>query len=221
MFFNGTIIFIHQNERNLPIPTVIYIIQEILCYFPLIFSVLGFIGFLGNVLMFIQHELRSNSCCIYIFCSSMTDFIHLMINVFPEYLQVRHGYSLPWSQNVNLCKLIFFLSNFLPHLAISFLILSIIDRFVSTCSLQAFIHRFNQSALLLSIISITIFISIVASLYGPILGYYEIYGCTYEQPKLYAMLNILFNGIIPPIVMLTFALLTYRNVHLIRRRVVS
>ena len=139
MFFNGTIISIHQNERNLPIPIVIYVMQEILCYFPLIFSFLGFIGFLGNVLTFIQPELRSNSCCIYIFCSSMTDFIHLMINVFPEYLQVRHGYSLPWNQSVHLCKLIFFLSNFLQ----------IQNDFFSKIFLEAktteFIIRFHQT----------------------------------------------------------------------------
>ena len=43
--------------------------------------------------------------------------------------------------------------------------------------------------------------------------------CSFTDYKLYSILNLTLNGLAPPVMMLTFVLLTYRNIHLSRRRV--
>ena len=188
----------------------------------LIYCVFGFIGFLGNAFIFLQPELLFNTCCIYIFCSSIVDVIHLAINVFPDYYQVKYGIRLPWNSSTILCKLFHFLNCLLPQLAVNFLILSIIDRFACTCSLTSRMHRFSQLKILPKIIGMIIFISCIFSIYGPILAlYHPSRGCVITNAQAYVILNTFINGIIQPLVMLVFVLLTFRNIRLSRQRVVS
>ena len=212
---------INETGRTLTLETSYFIICVVIPYFPLVSTILGAIGFLGNVFTFVQPELHLNSCCVYIFCSSIVDFIHLMINVFPEYLFTRHGYEVPWSYTESLCKLYYFLYNFLPHLAINFLLLSLIDQFTCTCCLTSKMNRFHRLKVVPWNILIVIVVSALLSLYGPILAFRGSLGCTYRQPRVYAILNISINGLLQPILMVIFASLTYRNVRLSRMLVVS
>lgn len=216
MEFNETF-----QKRTISLETSIFIMSEIIPFLPLFTTIFGFLGFLGNLLTFVQPELRSNNFCIYVFGCSVTDLIHLMINVFPDYLQIKFGYSLAWNQSQILCKLFYFLTNFLPHFAINFLLLSLIDQFAMTCSTTSRMNRFHHLKIVPWSLTIVTVVSVLFSLYGPILAFQGDVACSYDHPKLYAILNISINGFLQPIVMLIFALLTYRNVYLSRRRVVS
>ena len=201
--------------------TAIFILLNVIPYLPLVCTILGLLGFLGNALTILQPELRGNTCCIYTLSSSVVDVLHLLINVFPEYLKTNNSYQLPWNWTTSLCKLYYFLYSFLPQLAINLLVLTIFDRFACTRPLGSPLHRFNQTKVAFPMIVGTIVISCLLSLYGPILAYIGPFGCSYRQLQVYGVLNICINGIMQPSVMLVFALLTYRNVRLSRRRVVS
>jgi len=84
----------------------------------LIFVIVGLIGFIGNVLTYIQVDLRSNTCCIYLFCGSITDVIVLFLNTLPLYLSSRYGTYIPWRKIPNLCKLnIFMLAFMFPSMS--------------------------------------------------------------------------------------------------------
>ena len=204
--------------------TSLFTLQQLLVnfiyYLPLIFFILGFIGFIGNLFTYLQTELRTNTCCIYTLCGSVVDIIHLLNNALPDYLAAKHGIHIPWERSSDSCRMLFFLFVCLPNLSINFLIMSTIDRYACTCDLTWKIHRLNRLNALPWTISAVILISCLASIYAPIMAYRTWIGtCSFTDPKLYGILNIIMNGLLPPVVMLIFVLLTYRNIHQSRRRV--
>jgi hypothetical protein len=145
------------------------ITQNFIIYLPLIFGIFGFIGFIGNLVTYLQAELRSNTCCIYSLCGSIIDIINLFLNLFPNYLSAKYGIYIPWYTSSVLCKINLFLLVFLPHLSVNFLLMAIIDRFSVTCSLTSPIHRLSKLKIVPWMIGITIITSCLASLYAPIL----------------------------------------------------
>ena len=208
-------------EKSITFATANYLVTVVLPYCILTSIILGLLGFVGNALTFLQPELRGNICCIYTFSSSVVDVFHLLINVFPDFLKTKYGISGMWNVNNATCKLFYFLYSFLPQLALNMLVLTIFDRFASTCPLGSRFHRINQKKMVPKLICGVIVVTGLLSLYGPILAYLSPLSCAYREKRLYGMLNICINGIMQPVLMLAFTLLTYRNVLNSRRRVVS
>ncbi|CAF0940836.1 unnamed protein product [Adineta steineri] len=194
--------------------------ENILIYLTLIFFIFGLIGFIGNVFTYLQPQLRSNTCCIYSLCGSFIDIINLCINSFPNFLAVKYGINIPWYLSSTLCKFHSFLVVFLPHLSLNFLCMAIIDRFAITCEYTSSIRRIIQLRIVPWMIGLTVLTSILFTLYAPI-NYDSIYGllCISIQPMVTSISNIVLVGFTPPIIMITFVLLTYRNVRRSHRRV--
>ncbi|CAF1418767.1 unnamed protein product [Adineta steineri] len=69
------------------------------------------------------------------------------------------------------------------------------------------------------LILMMICISGIFSIYAPILGNDQPVLCGYGEQTIYVILNIFFNGVLQPIVILIFVLLTYRNIRQSRQRV--
>ena len=188
----------------------------------LLMSILfGLLGFVGNAFTFLQFELRSKTCCIYTFASSVVDVVHLLINICPDYLRSKYGGMEMWTSNDVTCKIYFFIYSFLPNLAINLLVLTIFDRYSCTCPLGSPFHRFNQPRMIPKMICAAIVTSALFSTYGLVLGYLNSTVCEYREERVYAILNICVNGIMQPLIMLILVLLTYRNVLKSRQRVVS
>ena len=99
--------------------------------------------------------------------------------------------------------------------------MSIIDRFASACHLGSIIRRLNQLKLLPWTITITIIYSCLTSTQAPILFDF-MFGsqCQASQPTTYSILYIVFNGLLSPLMMSVFIVLSYRNIRLNRQRVV-
>ncbi|CAF3763260.1 unnamed protein product [Adineta steineri] len=206
-------------QRSISWDSYAFLITEIVPNIILISFILGLIGFIGNVFTFLQPNLRWNNCCIYMLCSSIVDIIHLTINIFPSYLQKSDSAGLPWKLSFSLCKLNYFLYSFLPQLSINLLLLSIIDQYACTCALTSWIHRLNKLKMVPRLILMMVCISGIFSIYSPILGNDAPGLCGYHEETNYGILSIVFNGILQPIVILIFVLLTYRNIHRSRQRV--
>jgi len=223
MALNNTTVITDDFEVTKSIGNVLnQVTQNFIIYLPLIFSIFGLFGFIGNVFTYLQAEFRSNTCCIYLLCGSIIDIINLFLNSFPNYLAAKYGIAIPWYTSSISCKFNLFLLVFLPHLSINFLLMAIIDRFACTCSLTSPIRRLNQLKMVPLMISIIIIISCLASLYAPILfDLKSEFWCASTQPTTSSVLYIILIGLMQPIVMLIFVLLTYRNVRQSRRRVVS
>jgi len=190
-------------------------------YLPLIFFILGFIGFLGNVFTYLQPELRSNTCCIYSLAGSIGDILNLLINLVPNFIGAKYNIYVPWNNSSELCKFNAFLLSFFAQLSPNSLLLAIIDRFAATCDLASPIRRILQ----LKFVPIMIILGMIFCFLLVIPGtfYFEqsIYWCESRDPLVTNTLYIFLNGILQPILMLVFVLLTYRNIHRSHRRVVS
>jgi hypothetical protein len=102
------------------------------------------------------------------------------------------------------------------------LILSLIDRYVSTCGLTSPLRYIRQLKVVPWLIGLTVIISVLISLYSPLL--YDVMPglwCVPTNPLLNGMLYIVIHGLMTPFVMLIFVFLTYRNVKKSRQRVVN
>jgi hypothetical protein len=211
------------NNTSIHIINILHFIkQEFLIYLPLIFIFFGVISFIGNAFTFLQPTLRFNTCCIYSLCGSLVDVINLFTNLLSNYIHAATGNILSLITVRYICKLRLFGLVFLPQLSMNLLTLSLIDRYVCTCSLTSpirYIRRLNMAPWM---IIITIIISSLMSFYGPV--FHDIvagFGCISINPIMNGILYIVIHGFITPIVMLIFVLLTYQNVKESRRRAVD
>ena len=169
MLLNSTITSVQQDRASLTVYTLETFLTKYVFYLPLTFLVLSFLDFIGNLVTYLQAELRTNTCCIYTLCGSVVDIIHLMIYALADYLARRYGSHIPWQRSSLSCRMLYFLFVCLPNLSINFLVMSMIDRYASTCDLTWKIHRLNQLKALPWTISVVILSSRVAPIYAPIM----------------------------------------------------
>ena len=222
MLLNNSILSGQQSKSSSIVLNLDYFLENYAYYLPLIFLLLGFIGFLGNLLTYLQPELRTNTCCIYSLCGSVVDIIHLFINALPDYLAGKHGIRIPWERSSLSCRILFFQFVYLPNLSMNFSIMSMIDRYACTCDLTWRIHRLNRLKVIPWTISSTIAISCLVSIYAPIVTYRTDAGkCSFTNSQLFTIPNMVMNGFMPPMMMLMMVFLTYRNIRSSRARVVS
>ncbi|CAF1498061.1 unnamed protein product [Adineta ricciae] len=168
---------------------------------PLIFVILGTIGFLGNTFTFLQRKLRSNTFCIYSLCGSVVDVINLYTNLLMTYI-VKDSIV------------------FLPQLSMNLLVTSLIDRFSCTCSLTSPIRRIRRLKMVPYLVVLTILISGVMSLYSPMFyDYVPNSGCVVTDTLSNGTLYTILHGFMAPIIMCVFVWLTYRNIRHSRQRV--
>ena len=106
--------------------------QRFVNQLPLIITILGLIGFLGNLFTFLQPKLRNNSFCIYTLLGSFIDIINLLVNLFPQYLAPASGSAVSSISGRLTCKLRLFAVVFFPQLSLDLLMMSLIDRYACT-----------------------------------------------------------------------------------------
>lgn len=190
-------------------------------YAPLFSLIFGFIGFAGNLFTYLQPELRSNTCCIYSLCGSTADILSLLINLLPNGFLTNINAIEPWTISTELCRLSAFFITFFPQLSFISLLLAIVDRYAATCRFTSRIHRIVQLKVAPIMISIAVIVSFILSIIQAV--FYEISGfwCLSIQQTVTSIIYIIFNGLLPPIFMFIFVLLTYRNIRRSRQRVVS
>ncbi|CAF1610556.1 unnamed protein product [Adineta ricciae] len=178
--------------------------QRFVNQLPLIITILGLIGFIGNLFTFLQPKLRKNSFCIYTLLASFIDIINLFVNLFPQYLIPASGSAAAS------------ISDRLTYL----LMMSLIDRYACTFGPTSRMSRLLRLKTVPWMIFIITAVSCVASLYSPVT--YDIipgYGCGSTNPTANAIAYISIHGILTPLVMLILVFLTYRNIVQRRQRV--
>lgn len=189
---------------------------------PLIITVLGVIGFLGNALTFLQANLRWIPFCIYTLLGSFIDTINIFVNLFSVYLNPIDGNLVVGISTRIQCKFKLFALVFLPQFSMNLLILSLIDRYASTFGLRSSIQKFFRHQMIPWLIIITAIITCLITIYSPIL--YDIHpdlGCVSTRPIIDSTLYILIHGILTPSIMLILVYLTYRQLKYHRQRAVN
>ena len=188
---------------------------------PIIFLILGSIGFIGDTFTFLQPNLRYNTFCIYSLFRSFIDVSNLYINLLPNYLYATDNILLI-IVGTQPCRWKLFALVAVPQLSMNLLILSLIDRYSCTCPRTSPIQKIRELKYVPYLIIVTIGISSVMSLYSPLLYHYvPSVGCIPTNFILNGLLYVIIHGLLTPLLMLIFVWLTRRNVRHSRERAVG
>ena len=114
------------------VETLYHISEQLNIYWGLFMFIFGIIGNVWNLLIFRHYSLRLNSCCTYMLIGSIGSIIHLLFGLSDRI--ASKGFQLHWTANsIIWCKARYYISQCASLIALSCLILSILDRFFSTC----------------------------------------------------------------------------------------
>lgn len=183
-------------------------------HLPIIWFILGAIGFTGNIITFLPIKRSSQTSDVYVVSSSIVDIIILSVNLYLMYilplLKIRLSKS---SIEVTaICIVLIFL--ILPHLSINLLFIAYFDRLACTYKDGSLLRKLNRFKVVPWIISLIFICSCLPFGYVLILSFIDSQN-NYDDAKITAyivcILYILTNGLVPSILMIIVILLTYRN----------
>ncbi|CAF4633809.1 unnamed protein product, partial [Rotaria socialis] len=96
-------------------------------YLGLLIYITGFIGSIGNLIVYRSRSLRIRACSIYLFWEALVDLIYLNSVLLTRILQKGFGISITSHSDV-LCKIRQFASSYGNQLVVTFLALATLDR---------------------------------------------------------------------------------------------
>ncbi len=186
-------------------------------YGPILLLIIGIIGCLCNILTFTSQQLRRNSCAFYFLCSSIFEFFSITFGLFTRLAADHFGSHL---QNTNrwYCKFRAYLVSTIPLIATYFVLLSAIDRYMSS-SRHTRLRLFSQIKIAYRSTMIVIPVGLITCLH--ILILYDLRPKCATQPGTYAIFDGMFVvfwlGVIPHVSMLIFGFLTLMNIRRTRK----
>lgn len=180
-----------------------------------------FFGTSGNLIncgVFLQKNLRSNSCSIYLIASSISHTILLV------WAMSTNLYSLvnrdPLTYSMAYCKIRPYLISSLFMISRTYIVLACADR-SALCSPHVRIRAFSRTQNAFRLIPIVILIWIFLPIHIAIFNTIEANQCIMPGVYriLYAVYATICAGILPPLSMVIFGLLAYRNLRHMRQRI--
>ena len=189
---------------------------------PILISI-STIGCILNLLVFTRHHLRKNPCSICFIVLNITHILYTFLSFLPAILQV--GYNIdPSASNLIVCRCRYYFGFVLASLERYYLVLASIDRALVTS--KAFqIRRWSNSLFIsISIGSITLFWIVFhthALINTNIFPYdLNLFVCA-SNPGVYSTFitfySLIFHGIIPPLLMIIFGMITMKNIRRLQR----
>ncbi len=194
------------------------ITQHILTWSMLTFLIFGNIGNLCNCFIFLQKSLRSNSCSCYLFVSSVANIIALTFAIPTSVYSIQQ--INPGSYSLIYCKLRLYIYHTLLMISRYLIVFACIDR-ACLSSRRVFIRNFSHIRIARILSLITIIFWFFGAMHVPILSTIRSGHCI--MPDIYNLIfgiyTLIFAGIIPPVSMSIFSLITIRNLHSTRIRI--
>lgn len=192
--------------------------QHTLTWSMLTFLIFGNIGNLCNCFIFLQKSLRSNSCSCYLFVSSIFNIIALNFAIPTAIYSIEH--TNPGSYSLIYCKLRLYIYHTLLMISRYLIMFACIDR-ACLSSRRVFIRNFSQIHIARILSLTTIIFWFLGAMHIPILNTIRSGHCI--MPGIYNLIfgiyALIFAGIIPPVSMSIFSLITIRNLHSARVRI--
>lgn len=195
--------------------------SEMTYYGPIILLIIGITGCLCNFITFTAPQLRKNSCAFYFLICAIFELMSITFGLISR-LAADHLGSTLINSNQQYCKLRAYLVSALPLVATYMLLLSSIDRCMSS-SVSARLRSFSEikMAYRASLIAVALaFLSCIHILIGydlrprcsPMDGAFSMYD---------SMFVVFWLGIIPHVLMFIFGFLTFLNIRRVKERVAS
>ena len=184
----------------------------------LIFLIFGNIGNLCNCFVFLQKTLRSNSCSFYLFTSSVVNILALTFSIPTAIYSI--DYTDPAMYSLLYCKLRLYIYHTLLMISRYLIIFACIDR-ACLSSRRATIRNFSQIYKARVAGILTIIFWFIATIHIPIMNTIQDGYCI--MPGIYNLIfgiyALIFTGVIPPILMSIFSLITLKNLHSVHVRI--
>ncbi|CAF1565317.1 unnamed protein product [Rotaria sp. Silwood1] len=195
------------------------ITREMSLYTPITLLIFGSCGSFCNFITFTSKQLKTSSCAFYFLCTAITELIAFYFGLLSRLAGDRLGSTL-FTTNSTYCKIRSYLVVALPSLVTYMILLTTIDRFMSTTT-QVRYRSFSQLKVAHRLAPLVIIISMILS--SHMLVFYNFFPACTAQPGIYSVVYsvylIIWTGILPNGLILLFSLLTFRNVVKTKHRV--
>ncbi len=188
-------------------------------YGPIVLLVVGIIGCLCNFITFTAPQLRKNSCAFYFLLSALFEFLSITFGLISRFAADHLTSTLINTDRVY-CKLRAYLVSALPLIATYLVLLSSIDRCMSS-SVHARLRSFSQMKIAYCASGVAVAVGFVSCVHiligydlrprcGALGGVFSMYD---------SMFVVFWLGVIPHMLMLVFGFLTVLNIKRSKRRV--
>ncbi|CAF1029198.1 unnamed protein product [Adineta ricciae] len=188
-------------------------------YGPIVLLIIGIISCLCNFITFTSPQLRKSSCAFYFLLSSIFELLGISFGLISRFAADHLGSTLINTDRVY-CKLRAYLVSILPLIATYMILLSSIDRCLSS-SVSARLRMFGQKKVAYVASAVAILLAVVSGLHI-VIGYDLRPRCA-PLPGTFAMYDSMFVvfwlGVIPHVLMLLFGFLTLMNVRRTKQRI--
>ncbi|CAF3133072.1 unnamed protein product [Rotaria socialis] len=173
-------------------------------YLGLLIYITGFIGSIGNLIVYRSRSLRIRACSIYLFWEALVDLIYLNSVLLTRILQKGFGISITSHSDV-LCKIRQFASSYGNQLVVTFLALATLDRILLAQRSTAYRRWGNRLDLANKLVAVFSVLWILV-LWHRLVWYSASSGSCEGQSGSYAYFDNLFSAIVTclcPMIILT------------------
>lgn len=189
-------------------------------YIMTIFLGVGLLGNLLNMYMFLRKDFSKNSCCLYLAAASMMNLLTLIWGIGPTIYNLYQ--TDPSTYSYLFCKLRLYTIHTPLMIGRSLIVCACIDRYL-LCSQSAALRSFCEPKMAQRIIIGNILIWPVITIHIPILQVFSNYRCFMSSSYviIYGFYSTMAAGLLPPLLMTVFSILTIRHRHQLRSRVTT
>ncbi|UJR35523.1 hypothetical protein I4U23_028277 [Adineta vaga] len=218
---------LNETEHNV-ILQYNFISQQLTKYAGILLYILCFFGTMMNILSFKCQTYRNRSCSLYLLIASLFDFLHL--NLGPLSNIIEYGFNYNWAiHSIAFCKIKHYLNFIFSVISATLTTFVSIERYILSsrknarwkyCTRPFAVRCIQFTILFWLIISIPILFCYTRSHH---ISHNEQFVCSNTFHSFICRLTQLlyiciFNGFLPPIIMMIFSLLTCRNIQQLRQR---
>ena len=199
--------------------TIQIVTTKMTYYAPIILLAIGITGCLCNFITFTAPQLRKSSCGFYFLMASVFELFSITFGLISRFAADHLGSTLI-NTDPAYCKLRAYLVSAMPLVATYLVLLSSIDRCMSS-SVSATLRKFSQIKMAYRATIVAILLGFISCIH--ILVGYDLRPRCGALSGPFAMYDSMFVvfwlGIIPHVLMLIFGFLTIMNIRQVKRRV--
>jgi hypothetical protein len=199
-------------------PSLVNIRSFMVEYIMSIFLVLGVLGNLINIYMFTRNSFLRNSCSLYLLAASIINVFTVSWGIFQPLYNLEN--IDPSTNSFIYCKLRLYTIHTLLMIGRSLIVFACIDRY-ALCSQSVRLRSFCQRKIAIRVIIANILIWPCLTIHIPILQTFNGKTCsmTGSYVLIYGLYSTMAAGILPPLLMTIFSILTIRHRRELRMRI--
>jgi hypothetical protein len=186
-------------------------------YIMSMFLAFGFLGNIINIYMFTRKVSLRNSCCLYLLAASIINILSIIWGIVPSLYGLNN--IDPSTYSFIYCKLRLYAIHTLLMIGRSLIVFACADRY-ALCSQSVRLRSFCQPKIAVRVIIATILVWPILTLHIPILQNFTERKCFTSgiYVLIYGLYATLAAGILPPLLMAIFSILTIRHRRQLRTR---